>query len=104
MQGLRKVGEFFNVEDGLERGSDRSPSIARSSLSPSDKGGDEHTEKIQASVGGAHSAASEARNRLLERGEKLNDLGEKSERLKDQSRAFADMARQLNKQEKGWGW
>lgn len=100
MQGLKKVGEFFNVEEGLERQSRASPPQQRADgYSAKD---DASTGKVKAKSDNAMVAAGEAKNRLLERGEKLNDLGEKSERLKDQSRAFADMARQLNKQEKGW--
>ncbi|GMI11694.1 hypothetical protein TrVE_jg8590 [Triparma verrucosa] len=83
MNAVKGVGDFFNVEEGLE------PSTSK-------------TNETQKNAGKALGAVSQARDRLNERGEKLRDLGEKSERLNNQSRQFEEMARELNKNSKSW--
>ena len=45
-------------------------------------------------------AASQTRDAFLERGEKLNTLSDKTDAVREASIGFADMARELNEQQK----
>ena len=54
----------------------------------------------QSAVSGAMSNMSEAHERLLERGEKLNRLTDKSADVNNAAEEFAKLAKQLNEQNK----
>jgi DNA-directed RNA polymerase subunit RPC12/RpoP len=72
----------------------------KSSSSANDSAKDEHStkEKITSAV----SSLNETRNAVLERGDKLNRLADKTEALSNASLDFANMAKELNKQQNSW--
>ena len=47
-------------------------------------------------------AAADARDRLVERGERLRSLEQRSEALESEAASFGDLAAELNKQQKWW--
>ena len=54
----------------------------------------------QSGISGAMSSMSEAHDRLVERGEKLNTLRDKSADVSNAAEEFAKLAKQLNEQNK----
>lgn len=56
-------------------------------------------EEIRSSTAATMATMSEARDQLIERGEKLGRLDDKSAKLADASREFANMAKQLREQQ-----
>ena len=72
-------------DGGRDGGKDRRNNVSNSS---------------QSAVSGAMSNMSEAHERLLERGEKLNRLTDKSADVNNAAEEFAKLAKQLNEQNK----
>lgn len=67
----------------------------------------EHENKVdtrKATAASTASVLSEARQNLQERGEKLNQLSDKTDKLAAASSDFADMAKQLKKQQQRSSW
>ena len=56
--------------------------------------------KTSSGISGAMSSLSEAHDRLMERGEKLNKLNDKSADVANAAEEFSKLAKQLNEQQK----
>lgn len=106
MASFKPVGKGAPVSD---RADDANREILFAGNNSSAGGGKEGAEEKarhpeKASVASTANVLSEARQNLEQRGEKLNQLADKSDKLANASSEFADMAKQLRKQQQKSSW
>lgn len=64
----------------------------------------EKSEAMKSGVGHAFTAASQARDKLVERGEKISALANKTEKLQHGAEDFASLTKKLRQKEEAKGW
>lgn len=103
---LKQVDEMMNPRKlsnqeskSMETNAAREQLFEGSSLKPQTQ-----NEEIRSSTATTMATMAEARDQLVERGEKLGRLDDKSAKLADASREFANMAKQLREQQQKQSW